>query len=168
MYDRGRKCVVLNTTYEPLSIVSARRGLVIVLKGRATIVKEHANKSTVNTINTNYPVPAQIILKEYVKTRNPVNQPAQLTQNNLFLRDNYTCAYCGRTKSQLKNSEKLTRDHIISKKKGGKDIWLNCITACSSCNHKKADHYMQEIGMSLLFQPFVPTVFDVWSKKMLI
>jgi len=132
------RCIVLNSTYELLNVVSARRGLIIVMKGKAAVLEEHPT-STASTSSKNYPVPSQIVLKEYVKGRPAFKVPAQLSQRNLFVRDSYTCRYCGRTRGMLSPPETLTRDHIHPRDLGGKDVWANVVAACNSCNNRKAN-----------------------------
>ena len=90
---------------------------------------------------------------------------ALLTQRNLFIRDQYTCQYCGRTKQQIKHSEFLTRDHVIPRHMGGKDIWENVVTCCNSCNNKKAYHLLEDINMTLLTIPRAPTIFELWTRQ---
>ena len=155
------RCEVLNASYEPLSIVSARRALNLCLKGKASILGEHPTLF-VTTANDLYAVPTQILLKDMVNARR--HGTAQLTQRNMFIRDRYTCQYCGRHRSELREGEFLTRDHIVPQSKGGKDTWTNIITACNSCNNKKANFMLSETKMKLLKEPTVPTVFEIWSK----
>ena len=76
------------------------------------------------------------------------------TNEILFARDNYTCSYCGKT------SKKLTRDHIIPTSRGGKDTWLNCTTACQSCNQFKGNRTLDECSMQLLWTPYIPNRFE--------
>ena len=90
---------------------------------------------------------------------------ALLTQRNLFIRDQYTCQYCGRTKQQIKHSEFLTRDHVIPRHMGGKDVWENVVTSCNSCNNKKAYHLLEDINMTLLKIPTAPTIFELWTRQ---
>lgn len=79
-----------------------------------------------------------------------------LTNKNLFQRDLYKCAYCGRHYSE----SKLSRDHIMPTSRGGKDVWLNVITACKSCNHDKGHDTLEEAGLELLYKPYVPNHFE--------
>ncbi len=74
----------------------------------------------------------------------------------LFRRDNYQCMYCG----QAHLGSELTRDHIIPKSRGGKDVWENVVAACKRCNHFKADRYPDEANMELLAVPFRPNIFE--------
>lgn len=162
MLDHVR-CTVLNASYEPLAVVSAKRGLILVFEGKATITQEHP-EYVAHSARDVWPVPTQIVLKEFKKSRPTFRVKAVLTQRNLFLRDGYRCQYCGRHRGDLKSSEFLTRDHVHPQAKGGQDKWDNVVTACSTCNNKKADLLLQDTGMSLKKQPIVPTVFELWSR----
>jgi 5-methylcytosine-specific restriction endonuclease McrA len=161
------RCVILNASYEPLSIVSAKRGLVLVIEGKAFISEAHPNGS-VRTVTKKYPLPTQVVLKQYVRSRPAMRVPAQLTQKNLFTRDGFTCQYCGRHRKELRANEFLTRDHIVPARRGGKDVWTNVVAACNACNNKKADYTLEEArqycGMELRSKPKKPTVFDIWAK----
>jgi 5-methylcytosine-specific restriction endonuclease McrA len=157
------RCTVLNASYEPLAVVSSKRGLILVIEGKAHIAAEHP-EFTVNSAKDIWPVPTQIVLKEFVKSRPTHRVPAILTQRNLFLRDGYRCGYCARHKQDLKSHEFLTRDHIHPQSKGGKDEWKNVVTACSTCNNKKADMRLEDTGMELRKVPTVPTIFELWAR----
>lgn len=58
-----------------------------------------------------------------------------LTNTSLFQRDRNLCAYCG----GLFRASELTRDHIMPVSKGGRDHWMNVVTACKDCNATKTD-----------------------------
>lgn len=75
-----------------------------------------------------------------------------LTNKNLFARDISVCGYCGKHQS----FENLSRDHIIPKSKGGKDIWTNVVSSCKKCNNMKSNKTPDEAGMELLWIPYVP------------
>jgi hypothetical protein len=73
-------------------------------------------------------------------------------QNDLlFKRDRHTCAYCG---GQFAHKD-LSRDHILAQSRGGKDTWMNCVTACRVCNHAKGDKLVDHFR-PLLYVPYVP------------
>ncbi|CAN5283662.1 hypothetical protein BH11PSE11_BH11PSE11_07680 [soil metagenome] len=73
-------------------------------------------------------------------------------QNDLlFRRDRYTCAYCGERFAH----QKLSRDHILARTHGGRDTWMNCVTACRVCNQKKG-HKMVNDFKPLIYLPYVP------------
>lgn len=74
----------------------------------------------------------------------------------LFARDRWICAYCG---NRFEEPE-LSKDHIDPLSRGGKDHWMNLVTACKPCNHRKADMRPHEAGMELLFLPYIPSRYE--------
>jgi 5-methylcytosine-specific restriction endonuclease McrA len=160
------RCTVLNASYEPLGTVTARRGLILTIEGKAIITEAH-EEFMVRSSKDVWPVPTQIVLKEFINTRSTHHIPAVLTQRNLFIRDGYTCQYCNRHKSDFRGNEKLTRDHVHPQSKGGPDTWKNVVTACSSCNNKKADYVLGDVeimDMRLKKTPTAPTIFELGAR----
>lgn len=158
------RCVVLNATYEPITIVSSKRALLLSLEGKATVVEEHP-ELVVRSPSQTFKVPTSIVLKQYVKGRAVFREKALLTQRNLFIRDQYTCQYCLRHRTKLRDNEFLTRDHVIPRHKGGKDVWENVVTSCNTCNNKKGYYSVEEIGFKLQKKPVVPTIFEIWTRQ---
>lgn len=76
-----------------------------------------------------------------------------LTNAALFARDRMLCLYCG----QHFPRGELTRDHVLPLSRGGRDIWANVVTACWTCNVRKASRTPQEAGMPLLAVPYRPS-----------
>jgi len=73
-------------------------------------------------------------------------------QNDLlFRRDRHVCAYCGERFAR----HQLSRDHILARTHGGQDTWMNCVTACRSCNQKKGHKLVHEFR-PLVYLPYVP------------
>lgn len=157
------RCVVYNSTHEPIGIISAKDALLLVMIGKAITVEEHPTM-VVRSQKLAVPVPVVIALKKYVRGRNVYRTPAILNQRNLFIRDGHTCQYCLRGKNQLRSSEFLTRDHIIPESVGGKSTWENLVTACSTCNNKKADMPLDKTDLVLNKKPTTPTLFQLWMK----
>ena len=79
-----------------------------------------------------------------------------LTNPMLFRRDGYRCLYCGGTFHR----SALTRDHIIPRGQGGKDVWTNVVAACKACNHHKDCRTPEQARMPLLAVPFAPNRFE--------
>jgi 5-methylcytosine-specific restriction endonuclease McrA len=75
-----------------------------------------------------------------------------LTNAALYRRDRHVCGYCG---GQFREYQ-LSRDHIIPLHQGGKDRWMNVVTACRSCNTVKGGRTPEAARMPLLFAPYVP------------
>ena len=80
------------------------------------------------------------------------NQVPPLNNRELFHRDRQICAYCG----TMLAISKLTRDHVKPFSRGGRDTWMNVVTACRACNEKKSDRTPELSGMELLYLPYVP------------
>uniref|UniRef100_UPI003564DCAE HNH endonuclease n=1 Tax=Hydrogenophaga sp. TaxID=1904254 RepID=UPI003564DCAE len=79
-----------------------------------------------------------------------------LTNSKLFSRDRNVCAYCG---GHLHEDE-LTREHIIPFGQNGLDLWMNVVTACRSCNHRKGNRTPEQANMPLLYTPYVPSLWE--------
>jgi 5-methylcytosine-specific restriction endonuclease McrA len=83
-------------------------------------------------------------------------QTPSLSNPKLFARDRHVCAYCG---GRFRFDE-LTCEHIRPVSRGGTDTWMNCITACRTCNGRKGNRLPEEAGMSLLYLPYVPSLHE--------
>lgn len=93
-----------------------------------------------------------IAIKGKAMAMRAFSQVPPLNNRELFHRDRYLCAYCG----GMFAGSKLTRDHIIPFSRGGRDTWMNVVTACRSCNEKKSDRTPEKAHMELLYLPYVP------------
>tara|TARA_B100000902_G_C27096741_1_gene806664 strand:- start:111 stop:689 length:579 start_codon:yes stop_codon:yes gene_type:complete len=76
-----------------------------------------------------------------------------LNNTTLFKRDDHLCLYCG----NKFGSENLSRDHVTPLFQGGKDLWVNVVSACKRCNNAKAGRTPEQANMQLLAIPFIPT-----------
>ncbi|TAN13318.1 MAG: HNH endonuclease [Burkholderiaceae bacterium] len=79
-----------------------------------------------------------------------------LTNSKLFARDRNTCAYCGEAFHEID----LTREHIVPQAQQGLDGWMNVVTACRSCNHRKSNRTPEQAHMPLLYAPYVPSRWE--------
>ncbi|MDA0329510.1 MAG: HNH endonuclease [Gemmatimonadetes bacterium] len=153
-------CLALNASFEPLTIVPVHRAVRLVLDGKAEIVEEDDGKRFRSERRT-LPWPSVIRLVRYVHV--PYRFRRQVTNTFLFARDDYTCQYCGRHRSELRGRQFLTRDHILPVSRGGGNSWDNVVTSCSACNNRKGGRLPREAGLSLLSQPTEPNyVHLVW------
>jgi 5-methylcytosine-specific restriction endonuclease McrA len=87
---------------------------------------------------------------------NPFDLKPGLTNSKLFARDRNVCAYCG----NHFHEEELTREHIIPFAQNGRDHWMNVVTACRACNHRKANRTPEQARMDLLYTPYVPSLWE--------
>ena len=140
--------LLLNATYEPLSVLSLRRAAKLLLKDRAEPVAADS-VSLVGPVRT-LSIPTVLRLKFYVNV--PRRKPPAWTRRGLLARDRYTCAYCGK----LCTSRDATVDHVLPVSRGGRSSWGNTVTSCFRCNQRKADRTPHEAGMRLLIEPKLP------------
>lgn len=146
-------CLALNSSFEPLTMVPLKRALRLVIDGKAEIVEADRGRS-VHSERLTVPRPAVIRLRKFVHV--PRRFRRQVTNTFLFARDGYRCQYCARASYDLRPRESLTRDHVVPISRGGMNVWTNVVTACSSCNTRKANHLAVECGMQLLHVPVEP------------
>ncbi len=146
-------CLALNSSFEPLTMVPLRRALRLVIDGKAEVVEADLD-ALVRSERLAYPRPLVIRLTKFIHV--PRRFRRQVTNTFLFARDDYACQYCGRTNSALRQRESLTRDHVVPLSRGGLNVWTNVVTACSSCNTRKADRLPEEIGMHPKHAPVEP------------
>lgn len=81
-----------------------------------------------------------------------MRQTPPLSNRELFHRDRHICAYCAKEMT----GQRLTRDHIIPVSQGGRDTWMNVVTACRACNQLKSGRTPEQAGMELIYAPYVP------------
>ena len=156
-------CLALNASYEPLMIVPSRRAMRLVLDRKAEVLEADAHRFF-RSVRLHHPCPVVIRLVRYVHV--PRRFRRQVTNTFLFARDGYACQYCQRHKSEFRNREFLTRDHILPISRGGDNSWNNVVTACSTCNHRKGNRLPREAGLRLLSRPVEPNhVQLVWAVR---
>ena len=140
--------LVLNATYEPLSIISVRRAVVLLLKEKAEIVE--AAQAELRSEHISMPMPLVIRLIYFVRIPYRVSLP--VTRRTVLARDHYTCQYCGKQPSR----KDLTVDHIVPRSRGGHTTWDNVVTACQCCNGRKGNRTPEEAHMKLGATPAQP------------
>lgn len=144
--------LVLNADYRPLryfplSLAPWQDAVRAVFLDRVNIVAEYDRE--VRSPSFSMRLPSVIALKRYVAGK---RRPA-FTRFNLFLRDRFSCQYCGARKVV----SELTFDHVRPRSRGGRTTWENVVAACAACNFAKGDRLPEETGMRLVRTPTVPT-----------
>jgi 5-methylcytosine-specific restriction endonuclease McrA len=142
---QSSQVLVLNQNYEPLNICNVRRALVLVIMGKAEVLE--MNGLVLHTIDQEYRAPSVIRLSALIKRPRP---QVKLTRREVFIRDAYTCQYCG------VQTRDLTLDHVIPRSRKGPHTWENLVSACKPCNHRKGGKTVQEARMRLLREPYRP------------
>ena len=137
--------LVLNQNYVPLNVCNVRRAVVLLDRGKAELLIN--GRGQIKTPRVVVPAPSVIRLMHLI--RRPLSQ-RRLSRREVFLRDGYTCQYCGR------ESRNLTLDHVIPRFRGGAHSWENVASACIPCNHRKAGRTPKEAGMGIFREPKPP------------
>lgn len=138
--------LILNQNYEPLNVCRVRRAIILILNGKAEVLEN--NSATVRSATMSMISPSVVRLGRMVKRP---RTPSRLTRRKVFIRDKYTCQYCGKQISEL------TLDHVMPRHRGGEHIWGNVVSACKACNQRKAGNTPIEAGMKLLRKPLHPS-----------
>ncbi|MBB5869862.1 5-methylcytosine-specific restriction endonuclease McrA [Allocatelliglobosispora scoriae] len=136
--------LILNTTYEPLCVVSVRRAAILILSGKAVCVAD--GEGVLHSSRREIAVPLVIRLSRYVRV--PYRGHVGLSRRAIFARDGGRCVYC--------SGPAETIDHVIPRSKGGPHHWENVVAACARCNHSKGDKSVAEMGWRLPVQPAAP------------
>ena len=136
--------LVLNATYEPLSVVPSRRAVVLVLGEKADVL--HDTGEAFHSEHLTVGVPSVIRLRSFVKV--PYRRRAPLNRRGIFTRDDHRCQYCGGAAESI--------DHVVPRSKGGRHEWENVVAACRPCNVRKRDRLLTETSMVLRRRPVVP------------
>ncbi|MBL8172416.1 MAG: HNH endonuclease [Acidobacteria bacterium] len=142
----SRKVLLLNASYEPLSLVTAPKALTLVWR-RVAEVLELDRGRFVHTTRFAFELPSVIRLTQYIDIRQRQNRVTN--RHRILARDHYRCQYCGKRGTAFD----LTLDHILPRSRGGKTMAENLVTACQACNNRKGDRTPEEARMPLLMNP---------------
>jgi 5-methylcytosine-specific restriction endonuclease McrA len=135
-----------------LSTISWEEAIRFLVTDKATVLEWYEDW-VVRSEHWQTRVPAVMILKEYQKKKTGVRYSKQ----NVFLRDEYICAYCG-TEVTRKTA---TLDHVLPTSHGGKSIFENTVCACSTCNANKGNN--KKIVPK--FKPHRPSYWELVEKR---
>ena len=130
-------------SYYPLSLWPWQTAVKAVFLERVDIVANYERE--VHSPSFEMQLPSVIALRQYVR---PSEYPA-FTRFNLFLRDRFSCQYCG-------DPHELTFDHVVPRAHGGRTTWENVATACAPCNLRKGGRTPREARMHLRRHPYPP------------
>jgi 5-methylcytosine-specific restriction endonuclease McrA len=147
------RALVLNAdfrplSYYPLSTKPWQDVVKAVFEGRVDVVSTYDIE--IHSPSIKMRLPSVVALKTYIDQ----NRPPAFTRYNVFLRDEFSCQYCG-------IDEDLTFDHVVPVSQGGKSSWTNILTACAPCNLRKGGKTPQQARMMPAKNPPRPTMYQL-------
>lgn len=159
MSHNHKGCLLLNSDGNPLKIVHWHKSIIWAMQQHDSkypiyIIKYYDNEY-IHGVKQKYLLPSIAQVKNYI---NLYNKTIAFSRKNLFIRDNFTCQYCG----QERCISQLTYDHVVPKSRFPINMrqastnWSNIVTACRDCNRAKANKTPSEAGMELLKKPSAP------------
>lgn len=151
--------LILNKDGQPLSIVpfsavSWQTAIRLAYQDKVRVVHEYEDW-VVRSPSTTMHVPSVVMTSDYIKWARQI----KYNRSNVYLRDDFACQYCGSKDEPL---SKLTLDHVVPRKHGGKTNWTNIVTSCHPCNHKKGDN--KKIVPKKM--PQRPNYYELMAKRM--
>lgn len=143
-----KPALVLNADYRPLSyyplsLWSWQEAIKARYLNRVSVLMEY--EQTVRSPSIEIQIPSVVVLKDYIQPKRHL----AFTRFNLFLRDGFSCQYCG-------ESGNLTFDHILPRSLGGVTSWENVVSACLSCNQKKGAKTLKQVAFNVKKTPKKP------------
>lgn len=168
-----RPTLVLNRSWQAVNVTNVARSLSMVFAGTARVVdpktyqllnwedwsaiEPTGDEPFIQSVSQRFCIPEVISLVEFDRLPKAA---VTFSRRNIFKRDKFTCQYCG---AQPK-SDDLTIDHVVPRAHGGETTWENCVLACTSCNHRKADRTPTEARMKLRKEPVRPRWNPAFSR----
>jgi 5-methylcytosine-specific restriction endonuclease McrA len=131
----------------PLSVINWKTAIKLIFLERINVLHYHEDWN-VHSPSMSMSVPSVAVTKEYFNIKHGI----KLTRKNLYLRDNFTCAFC----DDVFDTQDLSIDHVIPKSRGGKNEWTNLVTACNPCNWDKGDKIIKPLRM-----PYKPDYYSM-------
>ena len=154
--------LVLNRSYLPIHVTSARRAFSLIYRQTARAVNEEyetfdfeqwrrleAAGEAVGMVNGRIRVPRVIVLPGF--DRIP-KRHVRYSRVNVFARDKFTCQYCGSSPPR----SQLNLDHVIPRSLGGRTTWENVVCSCVDCNRRKGGRTPQQARLRLQRSPSKP------------
>ena len=143
--------LLLNASYEPLTTVSWKRAITLVLTGRAELIEQDGDRVIRTAGGAEFPLPNVVRLLAMVSFPGMRStETPRFSKRGLNLRDNRECqvADCDEYGS--------TVDHITPRSRGGNTSWENCVLMCQEHNSTKGDHTLDQLGWELKQSPVAP------------
>jgi len=145
--------VVLNLDYSYLNTINWQKAVTYVVSNKAEIVKE--SDKEIGNVDRTVVVKLPLVIRLLKLVKGMFHKKVPFTYKNVYIRDEYTCQYCG-------SHDDLTIDHVVPRSRGGKSSFDNCVVACRPCNNRKGNR----TGILPRKQPHAPSIMEFLEKKL--
>ena len=160
----NQSVLVLNRSYMPIHVTSARRAFALLYTGIAKAVNEQyelfdfeswselsvrTSAESVGVVDGRLRIPRVILIQVFDKIP---KRHVRFSRINIYARDRNTCQYCGKRHSR----SDLNLDHVVPRTQGGRSTWDNVVCSCVSCNRKKGGRTPAQAAMRLVRTPVRP------------
>lgn len=142
------RTLLLSPWYVPHRILRWQDAVTMIFVGKADVLVEY--EAELRSPSMVMQAPAVIRFRGRMKYR---RSAVKFSRLNVYLRDDFTCQYCGRRFLQ----RQLSFDHVVPRAAGGRTEWSNIVTACKPCNGRKGCQTCDEAGMWPRRLPTRPT-----------
>lgn len=139
-------------SYLPLSTLTWQEAIRYMVLDKASVLEWHDNW-IVHSATWSTPVPSVMMLRDYMKPK----QTVRFSKQNIFLRDDWECQYCGTELS----TKTATMDHVLPISHGGKTNFENIVAACPPCNANKGNN--KKIVPK--HKPYKPDYWELVNKR---
>jgi 5-methylcytosine-specific restriction endonuclease McrA len=167
--------LVLNRFYMAIRVVSVRRSLTLLYRDCAEVITnedgtyvtydfeswcelsqltstdKQEGEEYLQAVGFELQVPRIVRLTRFEKMQ---MQTVRFNRKNLFIRDDFTCQYCG----TVEPTHKLSLDHVVPRSLGGPTTWENIVCCCLRCNSRKGGRTPKQAAMRLTRIPMKPKV----------
>jgi 5-methylcytosine-specific restriction endonuclease McrA len=140
--------LVVNFTYEPVQVVGWQKAIYLLVTEKADLLVGY--DKLIRSVSMSMILPRVVRLRRYVRMK--LRDRGIYRKMDVFERDGWICQYCGIEVHQ----KTATLDHVVPRSKGGKTTFENTVTACGTCNSKKADKALIDSGLRLRTEPKKP------------
>lgn len=149
--------LLLNSSFEPLKIISWQRAVSMFFSGKVEVVNEYDHQ--IRSVSMVIKAPAVVRLLRFVKIG---RKTPPLCRTNVLARDGLQCQYCAKHLS----AREATLDHLLPRSQGGKTLWDNVVCCCATCNRKKGGRTPAEAKMTLMRKPVRPDWLPVLTIRL--
>lgn len=143
------RVLVLNSSFEPIRIVSWQRAMILLLGEKVEVLENHDIE--IHSPSRAFRLPSVLKMRRFVRLKRSANV-LRFSRQHVFLRDGFECQYC----SKPYPVKDLTLDHVVPVMRGGQKTWTNIVTSCGRCNQRKGSRTPQEAGFKNFRLPREP------------